>query len=61
MPDEARAQATLPLLFGLVMLTMTPKGTVYTEGDFRRILGQAGFTRFEALETGGANQALIAW
>ena len=61
MPDEAREEAVMPLLFGLVMLATTPKGTVYTEGDYRRILGQAGFDRFESSPLAGPNQALLAW
>lgn len=61
MPDEARERAVMPLLFGLVMLASTPHGTVYTAGDYQRILGRAGFTRFEALPSHGPNQAMLAW
>lgn len=60
-PDDAREKAAMPLLFALVMLTHTPRGTTYTEADFRRFLGGAGFTRFEAAPLGGPETAILAW
>ena len=60
-PDDARETAAMPLLFALVMLTHTPKGTTYSEADFRRFLGAAGFSRFESAPLGGPQTAIVAW
>ena len=60
-PDDAREAAAMPLLFALVMLTHTPKGTTYTGADYRRFLGQNGFTRFDAVPLAGPQTAIFAW
>ena len=60
-PDDAREAAVMPLLFALVMLTHTPKGTTYPEADYRRFLGANGFSRFEAVSLQGPQTAIFAW
>lgn len=51
-PDDERKTATLPLLFGMTMLALTPGGNVYTLADYRAMFEECGFDRVESLPTG---------
>jgi 2-polyprenyl-3-methyl-5-hydroxy-6-metoxy-1,4-benzoquinol methylase len=57
-PDEERKQATMPLLFSLVMLVQTPSGTTYTLNEYRRMFAEAGFRAVE-LRPGPGVQSFI--
>lgn len=42
-PDEQRAEKSLPLLFAVYMLVVTPEGGTYTFSEFTQWLTDAGF------------------
>jgi len=46
-PDEGRVTPVEAATFGLVMLTMTPGGDVYTFTEYERMARNAGFARSE--------------
>lgn len=61
-PDEERKHNRFALMFGMNMLIFTQEGDIYSFGDYRRMLGEAGFHDVELREAQGARpvQAVIA-
>lgn len=50
LPDESRAKAALPLMFGVNMLVHTDEGDVFTFGEYRQWLQEAGFADVNRIE-----------
>lgn len=53
LPDENRAKAELPLLFGVNMLVHTDEGDVFTFEEYRQWLQEAGFEAVNRIEFPG--------
>lgn len=49
-PDEARSQAVMPLLFAVNMMAATPEGNTYTLPEYAEWLAEAGFSQVELIE-----------
>jgi len=49
LPDEKRSTAELPLLFGVNMLVHTDEGDVFTFGEYRHWLEEAGFENVQRI------------
>jgi ubiquinone/menaquinone biosynthesis C-methylase UbiE len=58
-PDEDRVTPADAVTFGLVMLTMTPGGDVYTFAEYERMARNAGFTRSELHELSPSPQRVV--
>jgi len=58
-PDDERAKAGWPLIFGVNMLISTPEGDVFTQAEYERWMREAGFTRFERKDVENEVTALI--
>jgi ubiquinone/menaquinone biosynthesis C-methylase UbiE len=58
-PDDNRVTPVEAVTFGLVMLTMTPGGDVYTFRDYERMARNAGFIRSELHELAPSPQRVV--
>jgi hypothetical protein len=59
-PNEQRSGPLLPLLFGLNMLLATPGGGVYTMGQYREWLKDAGFKRVTTIPAPAPSPLILA-
>ena len=58
-PNDERTSPPFPLLFALNMLVHTEAGDVYTFGEYRAWLNEAGFPRVEAADIGSHSPMII--
>jgi ubiquinone/menaquinone biosynthesis C-methylase UbiE len=59
-PNDQRTGPPLPLLFGLNMLAATKEGDVYTMGEYRRWLKDAGFKRVTTIASSAPSPLILA-
>ena len=59
-PNEERTGPAFPLLFALQMLLRTTNGSTFTQGEYTRWLGEAGFKKVEALDLRSHSPAIVA-
>lgn len=59
--NDERTGPPFPLLFSLNMLVHTEKGMTYSEGHYRRWLGEAGFQSVQRHDALGLSTLLVAW
>ncbi len=59
-PDEGRAENTMPLLFAINMLVHTEEGDTYTISEYQQWLQEAGFESFETMEAPSPSPLMIA-
>ena len=57
--DEARRENTRALLFGIVMMTWTPRGSVFTESEYRDLFHKAGFKEVRVARSPQTLQAVL--
>jgi cyclopropane fatty-acyl-phospholipid synthase-like methyltransferase len=57
--DEARRDDTRALLFGIVMMTWTPRGSVFTESEYRDLFHRAGFKEILVRRSPTSAQAVL--
>ncbi len=59
LPNDEKTGSDIPLLFGLNMLVNTEEGNVFTPGEFKRWLSDAGFKRIDMIEDAPSVSPLI--
>jgi ubiquinone/menaquinone biosynthesis C-methylase UbiE len=59
-PNENRTGPALALMFGLNMFVATPEGGVYTMGEYRAWLKEAGFKRVTKLAANAPSPLILA-
>jgi 3-hydroxy-5-methyl-1-naphthoate 3-O-methyltransferase len=59
-PNENRTGPVLALMFGLNMFVATPEGGVYTMGEYRAWLKEAGFKRVTTLAANAPSPLILA-
>ena len=57
--DEGRRDDTTALLFGIVMMTWTPRGSVFTASEYRELFQRAGFKQIFVRRSPQSAQALL--
>jgi ubiquinone/menaquinone biosynthesis C-methylase UbiE len=60
MPDEARSEATLALLFAVNMLVNTEEGDAFTFGEYRQWLEASGFGEVRMLDVPAPSPVIVA-
>jgi ubiquinone/menaquinone biosynthesis C-methylase UbiE len=59
-PNETRTGPAIALMFGLNMFVATPEGGVYTMGEYRAWLKQAGFKRVTTVAANAPSPLILA-
>jgi ubiquinone/menaquinone biosynthesis C-methylase UbiE len=59
-PDEARREATFPLIFAVNMLVNTEEGDTFTFGEYRKWLEESGFRDVRTLEAPSPSPLILA-
>jgi hypothetical protein len=59
-PDDARREATFPLIFAVNMLVNTEEGDTFTFGEYRKWLEESGFRDVRTLEAPSPSPLILA-